>query len=219
MAKGQLSSKKPENLPVKKPVLEYNNKSYQSFLDNGLDVPRNVGKKERVFVARVSDKYPIRRNVVTMIRERILDSQTNKMREVLTWTEDWFGQNWVGLKLAPVRGHVEGVWIKQTLEPVLDEESHEVSGYKSGDPETIYDYDFDKNTVDAILKKSGTPDHDLVKFIVKGPGGRRGYASYDQFVGYSWDECNDILFTSGGFEGARIKEKQKQVIETADKTK
>lgn len=206
MAKGSPSSKKPENLPARKQVIEYNNKTYQSFIENGLDVPRNVGRKERIFVARVSDKYPIKRNVVTMIRERILDAQTNKMREILTYTEDWFGQNWVGLKLPPVRGHIEGVWIKQNLEPVLDEESHEISGYKAGDSEIIYDYDFNKVNVDNILKKSNTADPELVKFIVKGPGGRRGYATYDQFVNSSWEQCNDILFTSGGFEGAHIKE-------------
>jgi hypothetical protein len=206
MAKGSLSSKVPEKTVQKKPAIEYNNKTYQSYIENGLDVPRNVGKKERLFIARVSDKYPIKRVITTMIRERVLDSQTNKLREVLTYTEDWFGQNWVGIKLPPVRGHVEGVWQKQNLEPIIDEESHEITSYRSTDSDTIYDYDFSKITVDKLLKQTNTADPELVKFIVKGPGGRRGYATYDQFTNLSWEECNDILFTSGGFEGAHVKE-------------
>ena len=206
MAKGSLSSKVPDKVATKKPLLEYNNKTYKSYIENGLEVPRNCNRKENIFLARVSDKFPITRQVKTMIRERILDTETNKMREVLTYTEDWFGKNWIGIKLPPVRGHVEGVWRRQNLEPVLDEESHEVKAYKEGESDVIYDIDFNKTAVDNILKKSSTPDPDLVKYIIKGQGGRRGYATYKQFCDLTWEQCADILLTNGGFESAHIKE-------------
>jgi hypothetical protein len=206
MAKGSLSSKVPEKSAIKKPVIEYNNKTYKSYIENGLEVPRNCNKKENIFLARVSDKYPIIRQVKTMIRERILDTETNKMREILTYTEDWFGKNWIGVKLPPVRGHIEGVWRRQNLEPVIDEESHEITAYKEGESDLIYDIDFKDTTVDSILKKSLTPDPELVKYIVKGAGGRRGYATYEQFKDLTWNQCTDILLTNGGFEGAHIKQ-------------
>ena len=207
MAKGSLSSKKPDATTPKKQIFEYNNKTYKSYIENGLDIPRNCNKKENIFIARVSDKYPIKREVKTMTRERILDPETNKMREVLYYTEDWHGKNWVGAKISSVLGHVEGVWKRQNLEPVIDEESHEIAGYKEGDPDTIYDYDFTKANVDHILKKSSTPDPELVKYIVKGAGGRRDSdVTYEQFTSLSWEQCTNILLTNGGFAGAHIKE-------------
>jgi len=206
MAKGSLSSKVPDKVAVKKPVIDYNNKTYKSYIENGLDIPRNCNKKENIFLARVSDKYPIIRNIRTMIRERILDQETNKMREVLTYTEDWHGKNWIGVKLNPVRGHIEGVWQRQNLEPVIDEESHEITAYKEDEPTTIYDYDFSIPNVQNIIKKSNTPDPELIKFIIKGTGGRRGYATFDQFLNLTWQQCADILLTNGGFESAHIKE-------------
>lgn len=205
MVKGSISTKKPEQtLEPKKPVIEYNDKSYKSYIENGLDIPRNYdNKKSRQFAGIVSEKYPILRQVRTMKRERILDAETNKMREVLTYTEDWFGKDWLGKKIQ-VRGNIEGIWRKQNLEPVIDEESHQISGYKEGDSDIIYDIDFTPATVDSILKKTNT-DPELVKYLIRTPD-RRDYATYEQFKNLTWNQCTDVLLTSGGFSGAHIKE-------------
>ncbi|SRR5580765_920461 len=210
MAKGgRLSTKKPEQVEQQKPVFEYNDKTYKSYIKEGLgeDIPKEDNNRhERRFIAQVSDKFPIERRVTTMVRERILDPETNKLREVLTYMEDWLGKNWMGKTLPPVRSHWEGVWKKQNLEPVTDDESHNVVGYRSVEPTIMYDIAFSKVVVDNIIKKSSTTDPELIRFVIKGTGGRRGYPTYQQFVDLTWPECQDVLLSNGGFESAHIRE-------------
>jgi len=142
-----------------------------------------------------------------MVRQRILDADTHRLREVLTYMEDWEGFDFMGKEIPAVRSHWEGIWYEQNLEPITDHDSNMVTGYRSIAPTTRYYIDFKPKTVQELIEKSSTPDPELIKYIVQSIGGERtGYANYDQFVNLTWQQCADILLTTGGFESAHIRE-------------
>jgi len=98
---------KPETQPPE-PVMEYNNKTYQSYVDNGfidrddITIPHSVlapEKRKREFLSRVDvSKGEIERKVTTIVRLKAKDYSTksNEKKEYIIYYEEWFGKNWLG---------------------------------------------------------------------------------------------------------------------------
>jgi hypothetical protein len=166
-----LSPVKPES-EVQKPKLVYNNKTYQSYLDIGFDedsIPRSIKapeQRKREFLSRVDlSKGGIDRKITLIRRIKAADK-----KEYITYSEDWYGKNWLGQKISPVRGNIEGVWMEQEKEPDIKqtENGPEIAGYKKSGEHPVYDIVFSKENVDKIIQETGS-DNDSIIFLVKIP--------------------------------------------------
>lgn len=209
----RLSTIKPESGP-KKPSMKFNDKTYQSYVDNGFadSIPNDVEfpvKQKREFLSRVDEsKEPVKRKVTKIVRVKALDSSSKKYekKEYLYYWEEWSGKNWLGQTIDPPSEHMEGFWDEQEKEPVVKQNQkgeYEVVGYKRSGQHRVYDIPFSKEAVDKIIEKSVGTDKGSIIFLVK-EGIRRDEFTYDEFVNYSWDELVDILLTDGAYK-RRIK--------------
>ena len=121
---GEISSLKPEVRPKVKPNFVWENKGYDSYINNGFRPPdpesQVPGYWENKFLSQVDlTKGKIKVKVNTMIRQLALDWSTDRedRKEYLTFTSDWMAKNYLGVDIR-VLGHVEGVFMDQQRELV-----------------------------------------------------------------------------------------------------
>src|SRR5213592_770347 len=156
-----------------KPNMEWNNRTYESYIENGFtfdefDRP-SFNRQEMNFLSEVDERQgAIVRQVTRIVRLKAIDWSTQKRerKEYLYYFENWYGKNWLGLKIAPVTDHIEGMFYEQLKELKLDARSGEAIHYaRSGQRESYY-IPFSKKTVDQII---AGPAHskESIKFIVK----------------------------------------------------
>lgn len=199
-----------------KKKLDYNDKTFQHFLDEGFDPTEGLGevnnipidKKEREFlqVADVS-KEPIRRKIVLIkrVKEIDLESPKRERKEFLIWLEEWEGVDFKGAPVPPWREHWEGYWQRIIKRPITDPQEHMITAYEAVGLEKIYDTPFNQANVDRIIKSSVGSDKETIKFFIEDTRGNSDYFTYEQFVGLPWDECQNILLLQGGARQARIR--------------
>ena len=104
-----------------------------------------------------------------MTRLKAIDYSDPKLKrkEYIYFYEKWEGKNWLGLKIAPVTAHVEGIWKETTVEPELDERTGEILEYRLGPFRQRYDIPWSKKTIDDIISKSVHSDKDSIKYVIK----------------------------------------------------
>ena len=129
----------PRNLTFpKKPevVIEYNNKSYESFIDNGFEayIPRSVyGPRDRMltWLNKVDlRKGPLERTVRSIVRLKAIDynSPKHERKEFVYYEEDWTANDWLGIPIDPYGGHIEGRFSEALYSRKLDERTGEFIG-------------------------------------------------------------------------------------------
>src|SRR5687768_15550396 len=76
-------------------IIEFNNKTEQSYLNNGLVVPTNVAEnQEKNFLSQVdASKQPLERTVTKIVRINDIDykSEKKERKEFLYYYENWNG--------------------------------------------------------------------------------------------------------------------------------
>lgn len=160
MPKKTSSDETDESLP-QTPVIEYNNKTYESYVQNGFvhNIPHSVSapeERKRNFLSRVDPKSKIERKVlvITRLKARDYNSKTKEKKEYLYYTEDWVGRDWVGRKLVVGDG-LEGVYMEQEKEPIIkqDERSGEFKtvGYNRSGEHPVHTIEYSKTAVDKII--------------------------------------------------------------------
>jgi len=157
---GEISSLKPEVKKVK-PNFIWENRGYDSYINNGFILPdpdsQQPGYWEKRFLSRVDlSKGKIRMKVNAIIRQLAPDWAANsdgeKRNEFLTGNTSWFGQNWLGEKLACE--HIEGVYMDQQKELFTkrDSKTGEVTAhYRKAPPRETFYVPLTKKKVDEIL--------------------------------------------------------------------
>jgi hypothetical protein len=107
-----LSTVKPD-VPKKPEVkIEYNNRSYESYMKNGFadNIPRLVrGPHDRMqmFLNKVDlRKGPIEKTVRMIVRLKAPDwnssTKKNERKEFIYYYEDWSGKDWRGIPIDPL---------------------------------------------------------------------------------------------------------------------
>ena len=143
-----LSTIKPD-VPKKPEVkIEYNNRSYESFVKNGFadSIPRSIrgpyDRMQQFFNLVDLRKGPIERTVRTIVRLRAIDWNTKKheRKEFIYYEEDWTGNDWLGIPIKnPLGGHIEGKYTEVMMKPKLDERTGEhIDNVFAGTRESYY---------------------------------------------------------------------------------
>jgi hypothetical protein len=201
-----ISTKKPD-VPKKPEVkIEYNNRSYESFLKNGFadNIPRLVrGPYDRMqqFLSKVDlRKGPIERSVRSIVRLKAPDwnssTKKNERREFIYYEEYWDAKDWLGIPIDPFDGHIEGKYTEVLMKPKLDERSGEHIDNVFAGTRQVYYIPFTKKNVDEIIANSAKTDKYSIKFTVKfgsedatdvAAQSTRNQFSYDMFL-WPWDK-------------------------------
>jgi hypothetical protein len=110
-----ISSKKPDIPKKPEVVLDYNNRSYESYINNGFesDIPRSVsGPHDRMkeWLNKVDlRKGPLERTVRMIVRLKTpdLNLEKHERKEWVYYTEDWTAKDWLGIPIDPFGDHIE----------------------------------------------------------------------------------------------------------------
>jgi hypothetical protein len=204
----ETSKLKPENLnrrPDPNIGFDFNSRSEKSFSDNGFSVEDFKTSQEKTFLSQVDlRKGPIERTVTKIVRLKAVDYSTEKLerKEYLYYFENWTGVNWLGIPVAPVTDHVEGMYNEALKETVFSPTTGDPVSYKYKGTRSAYYIPFEKKKVDEIIKNSAHSNQDSILYVVKfspedatgrnAPIPTRGAYSYDQFVNLSFRECYEL---------------------------
>ena len=198
-----LSTIKPD-VPKPEVKIEYNNRSYESFVKNGFadHIPRSVtGPRDRMqkFLNKVDlRKGPIERTVTTIVRLKVPDWNTKKheRKGFVYYYEDWTGNDWLGISINPFSEQIEGKYTEALYRPKLDERTGEhVDNVFAGTRESYY-IPFTKKNVDEIIANSTYTDKFAIRYVIKFghedstdsiAQSMRNQFSYDIFL-WSWDK-------------------------------
>ena len=186
-----------EPYPNMAPNFRFNNLTELEYRKYKFAVPDKIKKsEEKRFLNEVDiTKGDIEREITSMWRIYWPDYSDPKRprKEFLKWYENWRGKNWLGGKIAPVTGHLQGEYNKLDREPVIDERTHRISKYKIRHGPKVMYVPFSKEVVDKILSDSIGSDQDTVTFGIFNGIHRLGPLSYEDFTTKSFDECREIL--------------------------
>jgi hypothetical protein len=208
-----LSTNKPDIPKKPQAEIEYNDKSYESWVQQGFidHIPHGISSPhDRIqkFLSQVDTrKAPITRTVRTMIRLRAIDYDTSKLerKEYLYYTEDWHGVNWLGIPITDggISDHLVGKYQEVLTRPKLDEQTGEhIENVFAGTRDRYY-IPFSKTNVDDIIRQSVGTDKNNIRFVVKFSQedstdslqpSSRNYFSYDTFANWSWDRLYDYQY-------------------------
>ncbi len=207
-----LSTNKPEVEKKPEPKIEYNNRSYQSYIDTGFadNIPNNItAPRDRLlrFINKCDiRKGPIERTVRSIVRLRAPDFNTKKheLKEFIYYEEDWDGVNWLGVPIFnPISGHIEGKYTEVVTRPKLDERTGEHIDNVFGGTREVYYIPFNQKNVDEIIANSARSDKTGIRYIVKfsnaeGPSdilspSTRNQFSYQMFL-WPWDKLHEFQY-------------------------
>ena len=179
-----ISTKKPD-IPKKPEVkIEYNDRTYQSYIDTGFGHLLSPGSSSKVahqinsprdriltFLNEADiRKGPVERTVTHMYRLKAIDwnSPKRERKEFIYYEERWTAVNWLGIPLKnPIDGHIEGKYMEVVTTPKLDERTGEhIDNAFAGTRESYY-IPFTKKNVDEIIANSAHTDKYGIKYTVK----------------------------------------------------
>ena len=154
-----ISSKKPDVPKRPDVVIEYNNRSLESFVNNGFEdnIPRSIrGPRDRMqqFLSKVDlRKGPLERTVRMMVRLRQPDwnSEKHESKEFIYYIEDWTAKDWLGIPIDPFSEHVEGMYTEALMKPKLDERTGEHVDNVFAGTRTAYYIPFTPKNVQEII--------------------------------------------------------------------
>ena len=199
------STKKPD-VPKKPEVkIEYNDRSYESYINTGFadKILHNVSSPRDRILAFLNEadtrKGPVERTVIHMYRLKAIDwnSPKRERKEFIWYEERWIAVNWLGIPLQnPIDGHIEGKHVEVVTRPVLDERTGEHIEDAFVNVRETYYIPFTKKNVDEIIANSAHTDKYSIKYTVKFgsedstdsivQSARNAY-SYDMFL-WPWDK-------------------------------
>lgn len=208
-----ISSKKPD-VPKKPEIsIEYNNRSFESYINNGFadNIPHLIrGPHDRMqqFLSKVDlRKGPIERSVRSIVRLKASDwsssTKKNERKEFVYYEEYWDAKDWLGIPIDPFDGHIEGRYTEVLMKPKLDERTGEHVDNVFAGTKQVYYIPFSKKNVDEIIANSTKTDKYSIKYTVKfghedSPDamaqGTRNQFSYDMFL-WEWDKLYDWQYT------------------------
>ncbi len=214
-----ISTIKPD-VPKKPEVkIEYNDRTYQSYIDTGfgdLLSPGSTSKvahqvnspRERILkFLNEADirKGPVERTVTAMYRLKAIDwtSPKHERKEFICYEERWTGVNWLGIPVNPIDGHIEGKYIEVVTTPKLDERTGEHIDNVFGGTRESYYIPWSKKNVDEIIASSAHSTKESIKLIIKfgmedGPEGfsmtTRNQFSYEQFATLPWEKVKELQY-------------------------
>lgn len=184
-----------------KPEMEWNNKTQESYIENGFHLDRHLYTQENVFLSQVDiRKGPIERTVTKIVRLKAVDWSTEKRerKEYLYYYENWEGVNWLGIKVPPVTDHVEGLYQEALKKPEFNPNTGEPTKYVFDKERDVYYIPFTKKKVDEIIKASAHTNQESILYTVKfasadSKDGQmmspvRGQFSHDQFTNWTFDD-------------------------------
>jgi hypothetical protein len=219
----RISSIKPEDDESRRrpiPQITWNNGTEKSLKEQGFwpepgkdgyyEEPPRIYFQEKNFLSEVDIRRgPILRQVTRIVRQKARDwsSEKRERKEYITYYENWYGVNWLGVKIAPVTGHIEGVFEAATKNLEFDKNTGQGLYYKMGKRQETFYIPFNKKTVDQIIAghyndpKDSVKyinDRDTIHYIVKfgsedSPAGSmrygtRGKFSYDQLANWTFPD-------------------------------
>jgi hypothetical protein len=201
---GQQGQQGQEGQEEQQKLIEYNTRTYQSYVSKGFEPPENFDHQTRHFLSKIqydpSGKHEpkITKEVTRIVRLRAPDYSTPKkeIKEYVYWFENWYGVDWQGSKVAPVADHVEGVYEEVETENVI--KANKVIGKKMSGKHKSYYIPFSKEAVDKIIERSDSSYKENIIYVVKNGDYRNGQYSYDQFVNLSFDDCCRLMNMKGG---------------------
>jgi hypothetical protein len=203
-----ISKIKPEEVKEETPPLKYNSRTLESYKANGFEIPEKIDLWERRFLSIVDpSKAEIERKVTKIIRLKAVDYNTKKKerKEYLIYYEDWFGKDWNGASIPPVREHLEGVFQEQEREPVYVD--RRLDHYERSGDHDVYYIPYSKKAVDEIIASSIGTDEETINFTVKfSPTDRDDTFNYRQFANLSFNELFKLHAQKGGPRFADVKE-------------
>jgi uncharacterized membrane-anchored protein YjiN (DUF445 family) len=196
-----VSSLKNTESEKPKPKLEYNDKTYQSYVDNGFDwMLDDIHKVKRVhnfkedFLNRVSlEKGPIRFKVNSFMRLKAVDysSKNNTRKEFLTWSVDWLAKDFMGDDITEeqVLEHIEGVYQEQLKKTIT--ERGQITGHERTGERTRYYIPWDRKVMDKLIEDSVGSDQETIIYTVKFMNSRTQFR-YEQFATLSYQQLDDL---------------------------
>jgi len=209
--------KKVKSKKIKPDNIEFNDRAYKSYLENGFDPTDDnqvmSPRRQRLdFLSRVDlSKGPFKRKIVNIqrIKEPDYDNEGNetKPKEWIVYREFWDGKDWLNHRMTG--DNTEGVYKEQTkeLDTTFDPKTGDVNAvYKRGRPRDRHYIPFSKKAVDEILAKLGTDPSEILwygKFrnSANGPGFRCANFTYEQLVKSEWEDFEDLARRPGGPTG------------------
>ncbi len=193
------SSLKPTETDKPKPKLEYNDRTYQSYLDNGFEehIPPKIKwihDYHEDYLNRVdTSKGPIRFRVNSFVRLKAIDYTTKNQsrKEFMTYSVDWLAKDWKGddIRQRQVMEHIEGVYLEQLKEKVTDR--GQITGYERVGERTVFYIPWDRKLMDKLIDDSVGTDRETITYTVKFLSNRTQY-NYDQFATMSYQELSDM---------------------------
>ena len=199
---------------IKEIDFPFNDKIFESYKKHGLKAPESIEfSQEKVFLNLVDTDEkkgngPIERVLTRVVRTKERDWSTGRnvtFKEWIWYTENWFGNNWMGEKIAPVTEHLEGVYQEQEVETTRDRDMRtgrllEAKTTRTGE-HSVYYIPFTKEKVKEIV---GDRDPAGIVFTIKFPGnvsgdrGIRNNFTYEQFLNMSLEEAFKLNSKQGG---------------------
>ena len=224
----KISSIKPEDDVTRKrpvPQITWNNGTEKSLIEQGFgpeeskdgkyEEPLNVYVDENRFLSELDIRQgPMLREVTRIVRLKAIDhsSEKRERKEYLLYYENWYGKNWLGIDIAPVTDHIEGVYRATTKQLQFDQNTGQGLYFKKRKQLETHYIPFSKKTVDQIIaghyadpveSSKYITNKDSIVYIVKfnaavSPAGRMSYSqrtafTYEQFATWTF---NDLYKTA-----------------------
>lgn len=210
---------------IEKPVIEFNEMTFESFTKQGLQVPDGVEggvfqkQQNDKFMARFKpEKGPLRIVIDSMHRRQVItydkDGKAVK-KEYLTFRASYFGRDWLGNDLPPIRGQEHGRFLKPKFSTTIHQDmttGDQIAKKEYlGQTEVVCYIELtDKNRkqiIQDIINESNGTLTDKIVFYGHFPDSARGRAhrnnlfSFDQFINSSFDELERLTWREGGPQG------------------
>ena len=180
-----------------KPKLEYNDKTFDSWINIGVayeDIPekvRRVHEFKEDFLNRAT--LPIKYKINSFMRLKAQDFSTKNFarKEYLTYSVDWLAKDYLGDNITEraVMEHIEGVYQEQLKKSITKQ--GQIVGYERVGERAVYYIPWDRKVMDDLIKESVGSDQETIIFTVKFQMGRTQFR-YDQFATMSYEELNDL---------------------------
>lgn len=173
-----LSTNKPKVQKKPEPKIEYNDRTYQSYIETGFEDEfyKNHGiraPRDRIlkFLNECDiRKGPIERTITAMYRLKAIDwnSPKHEKKEFIYYEERWTAVDFLGIPIEnPIDGHIEGKYHEVITKPKLDKVTGEhIDNIFNGTREVYY-IPWTKANADEIIEKSAHSDKSNILFVVK----------------------------------------------------
>lgn len=191
-----VSSIKPEDEIKKQSTYEFNDKSWESYIEKGL---QDAAERDHKVYARhnrlmefqaKAGERPIKSAITTIHR---MKPASNGYKECLVVHERLTGTTWAEEECI-LDDHIRGYWKQQTLKPVINEKKETVE-YVQGQEHDIYDIDYSVTTLEKLLEGQ---NKESIKFHIDNPHGAQSADFYYEDFILSWNDCINILLMPGG---------------------